>query len=121
MSKLSDAINAELIPDKRKAVSNTKTFTATYNNEMVELFSTEYFIRASIGVNFKQDIWVKKEDWFNSDIRDEIVRNIKEAMVEEIFGEFRSTLKEIRLATYEEDNNKVRVLVNKLYEQMFKI
>jgi hypothetical protein len=45
--------------------------------------------------------------------------SVKRAMIEEVFGEFRPLIIEMRRSLYDEDTQRVRTLLARLEEQMF--
>ena len=52
-------------------------------------------------------------------ISNETLKDIKRAIIEEVFGEFRHLLIEMRAATYDQDNHRMRNLLAVLEQQMF--
>jgi hypothetical protein len=55
----------------------------------------------------------------NVDISKEIRKDLTQAIVQEIFGEFRPILSEMRIALYNEDSTRMRELIAELEYQMF--
>ena len=49
----------------------------------------------------------------------EALRDLKRAMIEEVFGEFRPMIIEMRAALYDEDTSKVRRLLAEMEHSMF--
>ena len=67
-----------------------------------------------IGVTIDKQIMLRNEDAVTESFRD-----IKRAILEEVFGEFRPYLIEMRAALYEEDTTRLRALIAEVEEQMF--
>jgi hypothetical protein len=121
MSKLAKAIEAKIYFDNARASTLPAPKYFEVSKEVNEI-SCEYSkdIQVRIGVKFQTQVWISEVELLksNAPINAALVHS-KRAMIEEIFGEFRSLLNDINMATYEGDMYKVRDLVAKLENQMF--
>jgi hypothetical protein len=76
--------------------------------------------KAHLSVNIQRTCWIhehsisKKDDNLNDTIYD-----LKRAVVEEVFGEFRPMLMEMRAALHDRDTTKLRELLIELETKMF--
>lgn len=76
--------------------------------------------KAHLSVNIQRVCWIhdysiaKKDDKYADTIYD-----LKRAVVEEVFGEFRPLLMEMRATLHNRDLEKLRRLLNELEDQMF--
>ena len=73
-----------------------------------------------VGLTIQNSVWVDStvKSTENGSLQDAINAS-KKAIIEEIFGEFRPILYELRLATYDRDISKVRELLSDLDKRMF--
>lgn len=121
MSKLAKAIEAKIYFDNVRAPMLPAPKYFEVSNEVNEI-TCEYSkdIQVRIGVKFEAQVWISEVELLKSNAAIDAARvNVKRAMVEEIFGEFRPLLNDINIATYEGDMHRVRDLVAKLENQMF--
>ena len=58
-------------------------------------------------------------DHNNIDLYTEALRDLKRVMIEEVFGEFRPMIIEMRAALYDEDTSRVRRLLAEMEHSMF--
>jgi len=121
MSKLAKAIEAKVYFDGARAATlpAPRYFEATKEvNEITCEYSKE--IQVQIGVKFAAQVWISEVELLKSRAAiDAALVNVKRAIIEEIFGEFRPLLNDITIATYAGDMHQVRDLVAKLGNQMF--
>lgn len=52
-------------------------------------------------------------------IRSTVIEQMKDAIIEEVFGEFRKPLRDLRLAIYRNDEVEALKILNKLMDQMY--
>lgn len=77
-----------------------------------------------IGVKLQSTKWVDDSQLIQSKenepaITSEVLHDLKRAMIEEVFGEFRPLIIEMRSALYDKDTTRVRTLLAELEHQMF--
>jgi len=70
--------------------------------------------QCKIGVTFEKYTWLYGEQEFGPALSD-----LKRAMIEEVFGEFRPIILEMRAAIYDRDDARMRKLLAELENQMF--
>lgn len=116
MSKLAEAITAELTGDKK--VSRMRYLT------------TESFQQPPSGFNlrngyamvatFKHVAWVDDITHLTKgDAIVEAMKDVRRAMIEDVFGEFRPYLIEMRAALHDADESRLRKLIVELEHKMF--
>lgn len=126
MSKLAKAIDATLTGDVKLARSLKLNYLS------VEKISQELhdpmFFEKRIGIMLRAKLetkaYVSSSDCISSSAADhnnytEALRDLKRAMIEEVFGEFRPMIIEMRAALYDEDTSKVRRLLAEMEHSMF--
>lgn len=126
MSKLAKAIDYTFTGDVRGArelglrYTDVKVSydTPTYN----PLRGLERQVRLGVKVSF--DAWMSSEDLIHTNehapaVQQEVLRDLKRAMVEEVFGEFRPFIIEMRASLYDGDRARTRKLLAELEEKMF--
>lgn len=121
MSKLAKCIDAKILYNEYRAV---KLPTPKYFDVGVEakevVLDYKREVQVRIGAHFECRVWITDAQLKQSDAAITHAKTrIRRAMIEEMFGEFRSILTDINVATYEGDMHKVRELVEKLEHQMF--
>lgn len=121
MSKLAKCIDAKILYNEYRAAKlpTPKYFDVGIEAKEVVLdYKREVQVR--IGTHFECRVWITDTELKQSDAAITSAKTrIKRAMIEEMFGEFRSILTDINVASYEGDMHKVRELVEKLEHQMF--
>jgi len=117
MSKLAKAINAT-VTDDVKAARNLKLnyldVSKTVSEEKYPRLAKKY----EIGVKLAASCWLDERVGANASYQD-MLFSVKRAMIEEVFGEFRPLIIEMRRSLYDEDTQRVRTLLARLEEQMF--
>ena len=115
MSRLSKAISETYTGEVRAARNNLKyvevnssitdakvTFDRHYVFDIVAKFGAHGIISDSV-------------DGSHS----EVVKNVRRTVVEEVFGEFRPLINDLRIAMYRQDDYQARAILDKLEYQMF--
>jgi len=117
MSKLAKAIKITQLNQYRPVSELNTNYLST--EFLTESLSIEELIR--LQVTLKTDKWLNKSltNQADIDLRYEIIKDIKRAMIEEIFGEFRPYLIELRSSLYDKDLSRARTLLAQMEEQMF--
>lgn len=113
MSKLAKAIDAVLTGNVRASRNLGLRYTEVKFavNESGRLLTKEALLRVTLEKRFFKD------DTLDADM---VYHDIKRSMIEEVFGEFRPLLIEMRGALYDEDTNRVRTLLAEFEQQMFR-
>lgn len=122
MSRLAKAIDYTFTGDVRGAKELGFRFTdvkvsydtPTYN----PLRGLEKQVR--LGVKLYFDAWLPSEDVLHTNaVQEEVLRDLKRAMIEEVFGEFRPLIIEMRASLYDGDRARTKKLLAELEEKMF--
>lgn len=122
MSKLSQAIDYQF--------TGNKSYLDKPKNNYLDVYTTVQDIgypkigrEFKIGVNLKATKWVDDTQINTSNenltIVSDVLKDLKRAMIEEVFGEFRPLIIEMRSALYDKDNTRVRQLLVEMEQKMF--
>ena len=123
MSKLSDAIDYEF--------TGNKSYLESPKNNYLDVSTTVQDIgyptigrEFKIGVKLQTTKWVDDTRLIQSNenepaIVSEVLNDLRRAMIEEVFGEFRPLIIEMRSALYDKDNTRVRTLLAEMEHKMF--
>ena len=123
MSKLSDAIDYEF--------TGNKSYLERPKNNYLDVSTTVQDIGyPSIGREFKIGVKLQATKWVDDTrliqsnenepaIVSDVLKDLKRAMIEEVFGEFRWMIIEMRSALYDKDNSRVRTLLAEMEHKMF--
>lgn len=122
MSKLSQQINA-VIQNKRAINSEPLTFadfSLEYSSNKIAYpdYEQQVAFTGTFGCKYFID---EKLAHKNSDALVETLKNVRRSVVEEIFGEFRLPLRELRHYLLSRDYYAAEKVLNKLEEQMFNV
>ena len=119
MSKLAKHIDAKVFyNDSRPLKLNLPKYFEV--EQAISHLKVEREYRVAIGVKFEQSVWLSEVEIQNTGAALERAKvKVKQAMIEELFGEFRPLILDLQVAAYEQDYQKVRELVDKLEHQMF--
>jgi hypothetical protein len=120
MSKLAKQIEATFTGD----VVASRKLNMQYTDVKLDVFNKQtdygvnrvYRVQAKLGMQKVIDTISLDA---NFDISKLVLRDIKRSVIEEIFGEFRPFLIEMRTAIYEQDDLRLRTLLATLEHQMF--
>lgn len=123
MSKLSQAIDYEFTGNKsylEKPKNNYLDVSTAVQDIGYPNIGREF----KIGVKLQAIKWVDDTNLIQSKenepaIVSEVLKDLKRAMIEEVFGEFRWMIIEMRSALYDKDNNRVRTLLAEMEHKMF--
>jgi hypothetical protein len=121
MSKLAKLIDATITGDK-KLVQNLKPQYTDVKLETGNVTREMGIAKAvKIGVTFQQVVYIDQYelDQSNGEALEHALVSIKRSIVEEVFGEFRSMLRDIHSATYDADMTRVRNATTALEQAMF--
>lgn len=123
MSKLSQAIDYQF--------TGNKSYLDRPKNNYLEVSTAVRDIGyPNIGREFKIEVklqatkWVDDIDLIKSNenepvIVSDVLKDLKSAMIEEVYGEFRWMIIEMRSALYDKDSRRVRTLLAEMEHKMF--
>ena len=116
MSKLAKLIDATMTGDvgAYRAISPKYIDVVTSVSDELPYGTSPRSYTYKLGVSLYKIVAVKE----NTRVQ-EILHDVKMAMIEEIFGEFRPIISEMRAGLYEEDTARLRALISELENQMF--
>jgi hypothetical protein len=122
MSKIIKLLEAKLTGDQRAGQQLAMNYTG-YNIEYNNGISSDRDYQISVYARFGAKGWVSNRDYLkDGDLtHNYVVRDIKRGLVEEVFGEFRPYLMDIRRALYEHNFELVREKLNELETEMYKV
>jgi hypothetical protein len=66
-------------------------------------------------------VWIDDDLITLQDQSDWALKHVKQSVIEEMFGEFRPLIRDLYMATYENDPSKMRALLDELSREMFEI
>lgn len=123
MSKLSDAIDYEFTGNKsylERPKNNYLDVSTAVQDSGYPTIGREF----KIGVKLQTTKWVDDTRLIQSNenepaIVSEVLNDLRRAMIEEVFGEFRPLIIEMRSALYDKDNTRVRTLLAEMEHKMF--
>lgn len=115
MSRLSDAITATATGE----VKTSRGLNLKYTDIKLAAVSDGRSKQYKIGMTISKTVFLDNTDVFSSEVLPEVMIDLKRALVEEVFGEFRPYLIELRAALYEENTTRARTLLAEMEEQMF--
>lgn len=115
MSKLSQAIDYQFTGNKsylEKPKNNYLDVSTAVQDIGYPIIGREF----KIGVKLQATKWVDDTHLIQSKenepaIVSDVLHDLKRAMIEEVFGEFRPIIIEMRSALYDKDNTRVRTLL----------
>jgi len=120
MSKLSKTIKANISDDY--IVKPSRYVTTEIKMSPVEYTTGRIAKKVEIGVKISSCTWVNDDiTKLPSGAYEDVIHDIKRGIIEEVFGEFRPLIIEIRTALYDEDNVRLRTLLAELEQQMFSV
>lgn len=120
MSKLINSIKAKIL-NKRAIDTNYTTISVTLEDQP-NLYTIPYLQQVSFEAVFGAKYYVDEKLAQSSGATiQETLQQVKKAVVEEVFGEFRKPLIELRHAIYERDLDAAVKVLNKLEDQMFDV
>lgn len=117
MSKLIELVNSRFTGDQKAGLD------MKYSNVNIE-YELEYddrYYQIRVDVNFGAFGYVKTRNAQKNEEFEKVVYDIKRGIVEEVFGEFRPILMDMRRLIYEQDMTKLREKINELEVQMFSV
>lgn len=77
------------------------------------------YIKYDIEVKLGAQVYIDDLSLNEVNVIDRAVFNVRRAVIEEIFGEFRPLLNELSVEIYNRDFDKIKSLINSLYNKMF--
>lgn len=123
MSKLSQAIDYKFTGNK-SYLEKPKNNYLEVSTSVQDLRYTHFGREFKIGVNLQATKWVDDSQLIMSNENDpaivsEVLNDLRRAMIEEVFGEFRPLIIEMRSALYDRDTTRVRTLLAEMEQKMF--
>jgi hypothetical protein len=117
MSKLAKAIDATFTGNVRAS----RDLKLNYLDIKMDSRLDPQMLSKEIKLSAKLETtkWIEDTLADNPDIYREVCRDIKRSMIEEVFGEFRPMLIEMRSALYDARNSRVRTLLAEMENIMF--
>ena len=122
MSKLAQAITATITNERVVSQKMPQNYSVEFKTQKVGSYAQGGIKTAyDIGVKFNKRAYVDESSTSTSniDIHYEMIKHIRRAMIEEVFGEFRPYLIGMRSALYDRDDTRMRTLIAELEEKMF--
>ena len=124
MSKLAAAISHTITGEKRILEERKLNYLDVTVGVTKNPVSYNVATEVKIGVKLETKAWIsdlglEKTIGPNIDPIHEALYDIKRVMVEEVFGEFRPIILEMRAALYDSDKYRLRRLLAELENQMF--
>lgn len=122
MSKIIKLLEAKLTGNQRAGDQLAMNYTG-YNIKYDNSIHLDRDYEISVYARFGAKGWVSNLDYLkDGDLaHNYVVRDIKLGLVEEVFGEFRPYILDIRRALYERNYELVREKLNELESEMFKV
>lgn len=119
MSKFAESIKARATYETKPSLIKSLEVKTDYPDGPYGGLATARQVR--IGVNIEKTAWI--DAWELEQLGGEVLlraqHDIRRAIIEDVFGEFRPLILEMRAAAYDTDMNKMRELLSKLEHQMF--
>lgn len=121
MSRLAKAIDATLTGNIKAGQRPKFNYTDIRFDINPNPTPTLYANDKEVGLTVKLQTraWIHEHEWENIDARSSAIRDLKRAMIEEMFGEFRPIILELRASMYDRDDVRTRSLLAELENQMF--
>jgi len=120
VSKLAKAITATFTGD----LAAVRKMNLKYTDVKFEQYehtdayaARVYKVQAKFGMQSVVDRVA--ETYSQTDLSSMVMKDIKRGIIEEVFGEFRPYLIEMRTAIYDQDDTRLRTLLANLEQQMF--
>lgn len=115
MSKLAKSIDATLTGN----VKASRDLKLNYLDTSIAFNPMPLTKQIRFSVKLECDRFIEDSLIKNKNIYSEVLKDIKRAMIEEVFGEFRPMIIEMRSALYDDDKTRIRGLLAELEERMF--
>jgi len=119
MSKLAHLITATATGD----VAASRKLKPNYINVDVEhsYDPHSYDVLYDIGMRLHKKTRIARSlsEQINAEAEQDMLTNVRRAMIEEVFGEFRHYLVEMRAALYDNDDYRIKTLLAEMEHQMF--
>lgn len=121
MSKLSKAIRATITGHPARKDFNFTEVTAVWSDVGLpgDFYNKKFDIHAKFGASVILEDKINQTAEGNETRISNAVEDVRKAVIEEIFGEFRAPINELRVSLYQNDLKTVRNLLAKLELKMF--
>lgn len=123
MSKLGKNLTQRFMNERRYATRKLSPSELIPALNIAVAVNTSIEAKIRVAVTFGCDKWIpdthiaKGPD--SDTIVEETLNDIRSALLEQVFGEFRPLIIEMRSALYDEDRHRIRTLLSELEHQMF--
>ena len=116
MSKLKAELNAKVFPALGTKPISTMNYLEVRSGIEQLPFDEKYVVEARIRMEaaMTQDLLRDAPG-----MRQRVIEQMKQAIIEEVFGEFRKPLHNLRFAIYKNDQQDALDILNKLMEQIY--
>lgn len=116
MSKLAKAVEAYQNGDKKTSFKYTsfKHDSARMSNSDL-IAQTKYRLEVNLGAT----VWIDDNVKGSIDKVQWALEDVRKGIVEEVFGEFRGILNDMRIANHQSDSDRMRTLISELEYKMF--
>jgi hypothetical protein len=122
MSKLAKAIDATVTGDVKLARNYKSNYLSVekISQEMHDPMFFEKRIGIMLRAKLETKAYISPFAMDSSSVpHTETLRDLKRAMIEEVFGEYRPMIIEMRAALYDEDTSRVRRVLAEMEQSMF--
>lgn len=115
MSKLAKEIRA-IVSRPQELKINLPALDYT---KITEDYSTTptYSLKYRIGVEFSAQVYITEGE--SAEHKSHVVNQVRRAIVEEVFGEFRPIINKLRISIISRDHTEAASLLEELHRQMF--
>jgi len=123
MSKIAKLITAKQKYPTEYVATMTPPLCMEYaqvEDRLLTMPAPDRAVKYRIKVELGAEIWISEEAAKYSGAISEAVYNVKRAVVEEIFGEFRHHITMMHIALYDRDYDKARKQLSELEDKMFR-
>ena len=116
MSKLAKAVEAYQSGDKRAAPNYT-----SFSHDSAKMPNSDMFVQTKyrLEAKFGATVWIDDNVKGSMDRVQWALEDVRKSIVEEVFGEFRGILNDMRVANHQSDSDRMRTLISELEYKMF--
>lgn len=119
MSKLSDSIKTSIT--NKRVISDYSNYSFTYNTRSPSDYDQSYDRKVSFTAVFGAECYLAEELTYNTEVLDSILKDIRQKVVHEIFGEFKDPIHAIVAQLYRREYDKALESVHELERKMFSV
>lgn len=118
MSKLAQAITAKITNERSISYKLPRTYSVELERTSLGNFG-DVLTGYDIGLVIHQRGYVNDSEKGKQNIHSEMLYSLKRDIIEEVFGEFRPYIIEMRSALYDRDDTRMHTLLAELENKMF--